>query len=297
MATLKPTATSTSTSMVLAPLSTRMAPRYAAVADLPQVHADQDGIEGVGKGAQHLVMGAVVRGQAVHLGGDIPGLLHAEGDEKALVGTLEPEQELRPAGMVISQHTERVDSQHGSLLSAGYPSGGVYAYLDTKYTISQHVNIHESAAQEPRGCAVSAGEVCAWHRSTGQSRGAPEPPPRYRRSSSSRRRSRRCRAAWVARISRSSSSPGHRALQLTQALDLGLVQVVDDDGDEEVDHHEGPEDHEADEVHPGHRVQLHGGIHYLGPALQGNDVEQGEHRYAQVAPVLRVVLVEQLVAP
>ena len=40
----------------------------------------------------------------------------------------------------------------------------------------------------------------------------------------------------------------HGALYLAQSLELRLVQVVDDYGDEQVYHHEGADYHEADEV-------------------------------------------------
>ena len=65
------------------------------------------------------------------------------------------------------------------------------------------------------------------------------------------------------------------ALKVSEAFELGLVEVVDDDGDEEVYDHEGADDDEGDEVDPCQGVQFHGGEHDLDPSLEGDDVEEG----------------------
>jgi hypothetical protein len=61
---------------------------------------------------------------------------------------------------------------------------------------------------------------------------------------------------------------------------MTLLQAVDDDGDEEIHDDEGAEQHEAHEVEPMQRPEVHRLVHDVGPRLQGRDLEQREQRAA-----------------
>ena len=76
---------------------------------------------------------------------------------------------------------------------------------------------------------------------------------------------------------------------------LGLVDLlhrVDDDREQDVDHQERGEQ-DVGRRSPRRRVDLLAALEVLGPVLEREDLEQAEQRFADVAPLLRILLVEQ----
>ena len=70
---------------------------------------------------------------------------------------------------------------------------------------------------------------------------------------------------------------------------------TDDDGDEQVQHHEAGNQNERHEEDPGHGIDGHhrpGNAH--GPAFQGHDLEQAVNARSQSAEPLRERLTKQL---
>ena len=85
-------------------------------------------------------------------------------------------------------------------------------------------------------------------------------------------------------------SPAAPALLFALGL-VDLLHRVDDDRQQDVDHQERGEQDVGDEEDPRRRVDLLAALEVLGPVLEREDLEQAEQRFADVAPLLRILLV------